>query len=122
MSWLQERQSVDNDQLHTLYRILGEGSFSQIDRTVDASSCDRVKDRLVLHAADRERNTAEVELSGENAAAELLHDVLHRGTVPSDHRCIVQGETSVLVSVRVPVVVVQVFNRPRSQHQRVKRI
>ena len=57
------------------------------------------------HAVDGERNTANVEFSGENRAAQLLHDVFECVPILADDGSIVQREAAIFVRVWVSEIV-----------------
>lgn len=69
------------------------------------------------HAVDREGDGADVELSGEDGATQLLYDVFEGVPVLADHSSVIQGEPSIFVSARVPVVILQIIYGLPCPHQ-----
>ena len=56
VTWLQEGKGGDKDELHPLDGICSKSSSGHVDRTVNSHRSNQVKDRLVAHTADWERD------------------------------------------------------------------
>ena len=64
------------------------------------------------HAADWERDRADVKFAWEDRPSELLNDIFERIPIVSNDCGIVKREATVFVSFRVPEVVSQIRDGP----------
>ena len=67
------------------------------------------------HAANGEGDGTDVELSGEDCPAELLHNVFKGVPILANHRSIVEWKATVFVRLRMPEIVLELRQRLPSQ-------
>ena len=67
------------------------------------------------HAADGEGDGTDVELSGEDCPAKLLHNVFKGVPILANHRSIVERKATVFVRLRMPEIVLELRQRLPSQ-------